>query len=190
MERDPRDVVAAKRDGRRLPSEEVRAFVLSYSRGEVPDYLAAAFLMAVFINGLDDEETLALTRAMVDSGETLPLGSISRLKVDKHSTGGVADGVTLVFAPVAASLVAVVKEAVSNSLRHAHASTIHVRVSCDGDRVIVHVSDDGTGFDVDADYPGLGLGNMARRAAAAGGSCTIDSVPKKGTIVRAEFPLA
>jgi len=92
--------------------------------------------------------------------------------------------------PVAASLVAVVKEAVSNSLRHAHASTIHVRVSCDGDRVIVHVSDDGTGFDVDADYPGLGLGNMARRAAAAGGSCTIDSVPKKGTIVRAEFPLA
>src|SRR3990170_3344093 len=118
MERDPRDVVAAKRDGRRLPSEEVRAFVLSYSRGEVPDYLAAAFLMAVFINGLDDEETLALTRAMVDSGETLPLGSISRLKVDKHSTGGVADGVTLVFAPVAASLGLAVAKLSGRGLAH------------------------------------------------------------------------
>lgn len=57
---DPRDVVAAKRDGKRLAPDDLREFVLSYSRGEVPDHLAAAFLMAAFINGLDDEETLAL----------------------------------------------------------------------------------------------------------------------------------
>jgi pyrimidine-nucleoside phosphorylase len=101
---DPRDVVAAKRDGRKLDPDELRAFVLAYARGELPDYLAAAFLMAAFINGLDAEETLALTRAMVDSGQTLPLDGITRPTVDKHSTGGVADGVTLVFTPIAASL--------------------------------------------------------------------------------------
>ncbi|MGZ5292098.1 MAG: hypothetical protein ACXWEH_07235, partial [Actinomycetota bacterium] len=74
---DPRDLVAAKRDGKRLDPAELRAFVLSYARAEVPDYVAAAFLMAAFINGLDDEETLALTRAMVDSGRTIPLEGIS-----------------------------------------------------------------------------------------------------------------
>jgi pyrimidine-nucleoside phosphorylase len=115
---DPRDVVAAKRDGRHLDPGELRAFVLSYSRGDVPDYLAAAFLMAAFINGLDDEETLALTRAMVDSGSTLPLAGISRPKVDKHSTGGVADGVTLAFAPLAASLGLAVAKLSGRGLGH------------------------------------------------------------------------
>jgi len=91
--------------------------------------------------------------------------------------------------PVADHLVAVVKEAVSNALRHSGAENIDVRVACDGGRVIVHVSDDGRGFDAEADYAGFGLGNMARRAATAGGSCTIDSIPDKGTIVRAELPL-
>ena len=91
--------------------------------------------------------------------------------------------------PVADHLVAVVKEAVSNALRHANASSVNVRVSCDGDRVVLHVADDGIGFDPDAEYAGFGLGNMARRAATAGGSCTIDSIPKKGTIVRAELPV-
>ena len=87
-----------------LPPDELRTFVLSYGRGEIPDYVAAAFLMAAFIRGLDPDETLALTRAMVDSGRTLPLSGVSKPKVDKHSTGGVADGVTLVFAPMAAAL--------------------------------------------------------------------------------------
>src|SRR5512134_299519 len=118
MVSDPRDVVAAKRDGRTLDPDELRAFVLAYARGEVPDYLAAAFLMAAFINGLDAPETLALTRAMVDSGETLPLDGISRPKVDKHSTGGVADGVTLVFAPIAASLGLAVAKLSGRGLGH------------------------------------------------------------------------
>ena len=115
---DPRDVVAAKRDGERLDPDELRAFVLSYARSEIPDYVAAAFLMAAFINGLDDGETLALTRAMVDSGETLPLEAISRPKVDKHSTGGVADGVTLAFAPLAASLGLAVAKLSGRGLGH------------------------------------------------------------------------
>ena len=115
---DPRDVVARKRDGHTLSPDEVRAVVLGYAREEIPDYLAASFLMAAFIRGLDPEETVALTRAMVDSGGTLPLERISRPKVDKHSTGGVADGVTLVFAPLAASLGLAVAKLSGRGLGH------------------------------------------------------------------------
>jgi pyrimidine-nucleoside phosphorylase len=115
---DPRDLVAAKRDGKRLDPDELRSFVLSYARSEVPDYLASAFLMAAYINGLDEEETLALTRAMVDSGRTLPLEGIARPKVDKHSTGGVADGVTLAFAPLAAALGLAVAKLSGRGLGH------------------------------------------------------------------------
>jgi pyrimidine-nucleoside phosphorylase len=115
---DPRDVVAAKRDGERLDHDRLRAFVLAYARGEVGDHLAAAFLMACFIIGLDDGETLALTRAMVDSGETISLDAVSRPSVDKHSTGGVADGVTLVFAPLAASLGLAVAKLSGRGLGH------------------------------------------------------------------------
>src|SRR4029453_8880986 len=107
-----------KPHGRTLEADELRSFVLAYARGEVPDYLAAAFLMAAFINGLDATETLALTRATVDSGETLPLEGVSRPKVDKHSTGGVADGVTLVFAPIAASLGLAVAKLSGRGLGH------------------------------------------------------------------------
>jgi pyrimidine-nucleoside phosphorylase len=126
---DPRDVVAAKRDGRKLDPDELRAFVLAYARGELPDYLAAAFLMAAFINGLDAEETLALTRAMVDSGQTLPLDGITRPTVDKHSTGGVADGVTLVFTPIAASLGLAVAKLSGRGLGHTGGSNMSVRRS-------------------------------------------------------------
>lgn len=101
---DPRDTVARKRDGGALSEEEIRAFILGFADGRVSDELAASFLMACYIRGLDGDETAALTRAMVDSGRTIDLSDISRPTVDKHSTGGVADGVTLVFGPLAASL--------------------------------------------------------------------------------------
>jgi len=116
--RDPRDVVAHKRDGKAVPPEDLAAFVQGYARGEIPDYVAAAFLMAVCIRGLEPEETLALTRAMVDSGRTLPLSGISRPTVDKHSTGGVADGVTLAFAPLAASVGLAVAKLSGRGLGH------------------------------------------------------------------------
>ena len=115
---DPRDVIVAKRDGRAVDPDALRAFVLGYAREEVADYQAAAFLMAAYLNGLDAAETLALTRAMVDSGETLPLQGVSRPKVDKHSTGGVADGVTLVVAPLAASLGLAVAKLTGRGLGH------------------------------------------------------------------------
>ncbi len=115
---DARDVVGRKRDGQPLTEDEIRSVVLGYAREEVPDYLASAFLMAAFIRGLDTDETVALTRAMVDSGATLPLDGVSRPKVDKHSTGGVADGVTLVFAPLAASLGMAVAKLSGRGLGH------------------------------------------------------------------------
>jgi pyrimidine-nucleoside phosphorylase len=107
---DPRVLVAAKRDGEALAPDEVERFVLSYARGEIPDALASAFLMASLLNGLDPDETLAMTNAMIASGETLAFRGLGRATVDKHSTGGVADGVTLLFAPLAAAVgLAVVK---------------------------------------------------------------------------------
>jgi pyrimidine-nucleoside phosphorylase len=115
---DPRDVVALKRDGRAVPEAELREFVLGYAKREVRDEVAAAFLMAAYIRGLDASETLAMTKAMVDSGRTVPLAGISRPKVDKHSTGGVADSVTLVFAPLAASLGLAVAKLSGRGLGH------------------------------------------------------------------------
>lgn len=115
---DPREVVAAKRDGDELSEEDLRSFVDGFTRGDIPDYLASSFLMAAYLNGLSDAETLALTRAMVESGRTLPLAGVSRPKVDKHSTGGVSDGVTLVFAPLAAALGLAVAKLSGRGLGH------------------------------------------------------------------------
>ncbi len=115
---DARDVVAAKRDGRELDGPVLRAFILGYAKGEIPDYLAAAFLMAAFIRGLSDAETADITAAMIGSGVTIRLGALSRPTVDKHSTGGVSDGVTLVFAPLAAALGLAVAKLSGRGLGH------------------------------------------------------------------------
>jgi pyrimidine-nucleoside phosphorylase len=115
---DVREALARKRDGGVLTEDEIRAVALGYARGEVADHVASAFLMAAFIQGLDVEETTFLTRAMVDSGTTLPLAGVTRPKVDKHSTGGVADAVTLVFAPLAASLGLAVAKLSGRGLGH------------------------------------------------------------------------
>jgi pyrimidine-nucleoside phosphorylase len=115
---DPRAIVAAKRDGRTLAPVEVRTFVEGYTRGDVTDALAAAFLMACFVRGLDETETIELTRAMVDSGDTVDLAGLGAPSVDKHSTGGVADGVTLLFAPLGAALGLAVAKLSGRGLGH------------------------------------------------------------------------
>jgi pyrimidine-nucleoside phosphorylase len=115
---DPRRIVAAKRDGHSLAADEVESFVEGYTRGEIGDGLAAAFLMACLLRGMDAAETLALTRALVASGDTVRFEGIDRPTVDKHSTGGVADGVTLVFAPLAASLGMAVAKLSGRGLGH------------------------------------------------------------------------
>ncbi len=95
------DLIAKKRDGGRHTPEELAFVARGAARGLIPDYQLAAWLMAVVCRGMDEAETVALTRAMADSGETLGLGKFRRKKADKHSTGGVGDGVSLALAPLA-----------------------------------------------------------------------------------------
>ena len=97
------DVIARKRDGQALTTEEIRFFVNGYVRGEIPDYQAAAWLMAVLLRGMDARETTDLTLAMAASGHSLSLGSVAPVVADKHSTGGVGDKTTLVVAPLVAA---------------------------------------------------------------------------------------
>jgi pyrimidine-nucleoside phosphorylase len=97
-------LIERKRDGGRLEPGEWRALSLAYAAGHVPDYLMAAFLMACFLRGLDRGETAALTEAMLASGDRLELSSLGRPRIDKHSTGGVGDKVSLVLAPLISSL--------------------------------------------------------------------------------------
>jgi pyrimidine-nucleoside phosphorylase/thymidine phosphorylase len=97
------EVIHAKRDGRPIPPADLAALVDGFTRGEVPDYQMAAFCMAVFFRGMDDAEVAALTEAMLRSGDVLDLSEIPGAKVDKHSTGGVGDKVSLALAPLAAA---------------------------------------------------------------------------------------
>jgi pyrimidine-nucleoside phosphorylase len=100
----PAELIARKRDGRELTTEDLSEFVLAYSRGDVPDYQMSAFLMAVYFRGLSRAETFALTDAMVASGQTLELGKLlGRKAVDKHSTGGVGDKTSIAVAPIVAA---------------------------------------------------------------------------------------
>ncbi len=100
----PAELIQRKRDGQELGAEELSELVLAYARGDVPDYQLAAFLMAVYFQGLSSAETFALTDAMVRSGDTIELGAaLGRRVVDKHSTGGVGDKTTLVVGPVVAA---------------------------------------------------------------------------------------
>ena len=98
------DIIAKKRDGNRLNGEEIKFFIKGVTNGGIPDYQASALLMAIFIRGMDTEETACLTTAMMNSGEVMDFSAIPGIKADKHSTGGVGDTVTLITAPLVASL--------------------------------------------------------------------------------------
>jgi pyrimidine-nucleoside phosphorylase len=97
------DIIARKRDGQALSAEDIDALVQGFTSGAIPDYQVAAWLMAVVLQGMDRQETIDLTMAMVRSGDQLDLQDIAPFVADKHSTGGVGDKTTLVVAPLVAA---------------------------------------------------------------------------------------
>ena len=97
------EIIAKKRDGEKLSKEEIDYFIENYTNGTVTDYQAAALVMAIYIKGMDYEETTNLTLAMANSGEVLDLSDLG-LVVDKHSTGGIGDKITLILLPIIASI--------------------------------------------------------------------------------------
>jgi len=97
------ELIAHKRDGRSLTEAQIQRIVRAYVGGELADYQMSALLMAIFFRGMDDAETVALTRAMLRSGDEIDLSDIPGKKVDKHSTGGVGDKVSICLAPLVAA---------------------------------------------------------------------------------------
>lgn len=97
-------IIEKKKNKMALNGEEIKYFVENYTNGLIPDYQISALLMAIRLNGMTDEETFLLTKAMIESGDVIDLSSIEGFKIDKHSTGGVGDKVTLIVTPILAAL--------------------------------------------------------------------------------------
>lgn len=98
------DLIATKRDGGELATADIQAMVKGFTNGEIPDYQMSAMSMAIFYQGMSDREIADLTMAMVKSGDVIDLSRIHGKKVDKHSTGGVGDKISLIVAPLVASI--------------------------------------------------------------------------------------
>ena len=97
------DLIEKKRLGGKLTDDEIRFLTDGFTKGTIPDYQMSAFLMATVLRGMSHEETVSLTRAMLDSGERIDLSRFGTHSADKHSTGGVGDKTTLAVLPIAAS---------------------------------------------------------------------------------------
>ncbi len=97
------EIIEKKRDNKKLTKKEIEYFIKQYTKGKIPDYQVAALIMTIYINGMDEEETANMTLAMASSGEVLDLSELG-IVVDKHSTGGVGDKITLILMPIMAAL--------------------------------------------------------------------------------------
>lgn len=112
------DIIKKKRDGEELTREEIQFFIDGYVDGSIPDYQASSLCMAIFYQGMTEEETSTLTLAMANSGDTVDLSAFGDKTVDKHSTGGVGDKTTLVVAPIVSSLGCVIAKMSGRGLGH------------------------------------------------------------------------
>lgn len=134
------EIIERKRDGRAHTAEELDALALGFVRGEIPDYQMSAWLMAAYVRGLNAEETVLLTDAMVRSGRVVDLSSVAGTVIDKHSTGGVGDSVTLVVAPLVAACGVPVAKMSGRGLGHT-GGTIDKLESIPGMRVSMPVEE-------------------------------------------------
>lgn len=157
------DIIARKRDGDALSDEEIAFFVQAYTRGEIPDYQASALLMAIYVRGMHDAETAALTSAMAASGTQLDLSALpeDRPTLDKHSTGGVGDKTSLIVVPLLAAAGVYVCKMSGRGLGHT-GGTLDKLESIPGFRVDLS--------------PGEMLGQVARVGACLAGQ-TADLAP-------------
>jgi thymidine phosphorylase len=155
------DLIRAKRDGRALSSAQVRWLVDAYTRGAVADEQMSAFLMAVCWRGMTGDELTAYADAMIRSGERLRLDDLGRPTVDKHSTGGVGDCVSLVLAPLVAACGAAVPQLSGRGLGHTGGTLDKLeaieglRVDLDNDRFRAQLRDPAVGCVICAAGPGL-----------------------------------
>ncbi len=112
------EFIVTKRDGKKHSAESLKTFIDLVAQEQCPNYQTSAWLMATFLQGMDDQETIELTEAMLYSGDTIDLSSIDGIKVDKHSTGGVADTTTLILGPIVAAAGAKVAKMSGRGLGH------------------------------------------------------------------------
>ena len=139
------DIIKKKRDGQELSAEEIRWFVDGYSKGDIPDYQAAALCMAIYFKDMTIRETTDLTLAVRDSGEKLDFSAVNGIRVDKHSTGGVGDKTSFAVAPIVASLGIKVAKMSGRGLGHT-GGTVDKLESIDGFKTTLSEEDfiDGT----------------------------------------------
>jgi pyrimidine-nucleoside phosphorylase len=174
------EVIGSKRDGEEHTPQEIRFLLSGHLDGSIPDYQMSAWLMAVCTRGMTRAETLELTMAMVESGEVLDLASISGVKVDKHSTGGVGDKVTLIAGPIAAACGVKVPKLSGRALAHTGGtldkleSVPGVTVELDPDRFLNQVRQ--IGIAVAAQSPRMVPADKALYA-LRDASATVPSVP-------------
>ena len=142
-------ILAKKRDGKSLSPQEIEQVIDGYVSGKIPDYQMSAFLMAAYIRGMSADETYSLTKSMIQSGKIMDLSSIDGVKVDKHSTGGVGDKVTLVLGPMMAAVGAKVAKVSGRGLGYTGGTIDKLEsipgfnVNLDKDRFIKQVNDIG-----------------------------------------------
>ena len=134
------EIISKKRDGRTLTRNEIHYFIIEFLKGNIEDYQMTALLMAIYFSGMNEQEIFALTESYIDSGNTIDLSDIPGKKVDKHSTGGVGDKVSIILAPLAASLGVIVPMISGRGLGHT-GGTLDKLESITGFRVFGEVKD-------------------------------------------------